>query len=234
MPTLGMVGGIGPESTIEYYRFIVAAYRERMNGAYPELMINSIDLKHMLELCAEKKWAELVTMLSEGVEQLARAGATFGVLASNTPHIVFDDVAAKSPIPLISIVEAAARDAKRLGFRRLALFGTKFTMQGGFYEGVFRRNEMEIVRPTAAEQDFIHDKYMNELLANRFLPETRDAFLTIVGRTHEEERIDAVILGGTELPLIMRGAVSPVPFIDTTKVHVAEILERLTPQSATR
>lgn len=231
MGTLGIVGGIGPESTIEYYRFIVASYRERRGGAYPRVIINSIDLKQMLELCAEAKWPQLVDMLSAEIDKLADAGATFGALASNTPHIVFEELSERSAIPLISIVEAAARHANSRALKRLVLFGTRFTMEGGFYDRAFALHGMQVLLPSPIERDFIHAKYMNELLANRFLPETRDGMLAVVRRMQNEEAADALILGGTELPLILRGGESPVPLIDTTKVHVAEIVERLLAES---
>ncbi|MEW5869831.1 MAG: aspartate/glutamate racemase family protein [Chloroflexota bacterium] len=132
MKTVGIVGGIGPESTIEYYRQIIALYRQqRRDGSYPRILINSIDMKKMLDLIGAGNLAGVTGYLLEEIQKLARAGADFGALASNTPHLVFDELRRLSPIPLISIVEAACQKAAGLGLRRVGLYGTRFTMQGG-------------------------------------------------------------------------------------------------------
>src|SRR5438094_1093420 len=167
--------------------------------------------------------------LLEAIGKLARAGADFGVISANTPHIVFDDVAPKSPIPLISIVEATCAAAKTRGLKRLALFGTRYTMQANFYPKVFSREGIELVVPDLEDQEYIHDKYLNELVPGKFLPETRDGLLAIIDRMQARSGIDGVILAGTELPLILRDADHKgIPLLDTTKIHcqaaVAEIL----------
>jgi aspartate racemase len=153
MRTLGIIGGIGPESTIEYYRLLIAGYRERIpNGSYPLLLINSIDVNKMLALVAEARREELVEYLLDNVFQLARAGAEFALLAANTPHIAFRELAARSPIPLLSIVKATCDFAKAQGLRRLGLFGTRFTMQAGFYQEACAQVGIEVVTPEPDEQ----------------------------------------------------------------------------------
>jgi len=230
MKTLGIIGGLGPESTIDYYQRIVALYRERTgDGSYPEFIINSVDLKKGLDFMEAGDLAGMADYLLEGIAKLARAGANFGLVAANTPHIVFYDVAPKSPIPLISIVEATCAAAKTQNLKRLALFGTRYTMQARFYPKVFLREGIKLLVPDANDQDYIHDKYMNELVPGKFLPETRAALLAIVDRMRAKSDIDGVILAGTELPLILRDAEhNGVPFLDTTKIHceaaVAEML----------
>jgi len=140
MKTVGMIGGIGPESTVEYYRSIIATYHEqKRDGDYPSIIINSIDLKKMLDLIEANELAKLTEYLVGEVQKLARAGADCGLLAANTPHIVFDEIRRGSPLPLVSIVEATCQAAKALGLKRLGLFGTRFTMQGGFYPDVFSK-----------------------------------------------------------------------------------------------
>ncbi len=230
MKTLGIVGGVGPESTIEYYRTIIALYRARkMDGSYPPLIINSIDLKKELDLATANDLAGMTEYLRAEVEKLARAGADFGLIAANTPHIVFDDLQPRSPIPLISIVEAACKAAQARGLKKLGLFGTRFTMQGSFYPKVFSREGIELVVPDPKDQDYIHDKYMNELVPGKFLPETRENLLAIVDRLKGKIDIDGIILAGTELPLILRDEThNGIPFLDTMKIHaeaaVAEML----------
>jgi len=140
MKTIGIVGGIGPESTIEYYRLIIASHVERIpDGSYPSIIINSIDLKKLLDMVAANERAKMTEFLVGEIQRLARAGAECGLVAANTPHIVFDEVRGQSSIPLISIVEATCEAAKALGLRKLGLFGTRFTMQGRFYPDVFSK-----------------------------------------------------------------------------------------------
>src|SRR5438067_12684879 len=221
MKSLGIIGGVGPESTIEYYRNIIALYREwQRDGSYPEFIINSVDLKKGLDFMAANNLAGMADYLVEEIGKLARAGANFGLISANTPHIVFDEVASKSLIPLISIVECACADAKARGLKKLALFGTRFTMQGTFYPKVFSRKGVELVVPDLEDQEYIHDKYLNELVAGKFLPETRDGLLAIVDRMQAKSEIDGLILAGTELPLILRDADHRgIPLLDTTKIH---------------
>src|SRR6184192_4528719 len=229
MKSLGIIGGVGPESTIEYYRNIIALYREwQRDGSYPEFIINSVDLKKGLDFMAANNLAGMADYLVEEIGKLARAGADFGLISANTPHIVFDDVASKSPIPLISIVEATCAAAKARKLKRLALFGTRYTMQGTFYAKVFSREGIELLVPEPNDQDYIHDKYMNELVPGKFLAETRSGLLAIVDRMKAKSDIEGVILAGTELPLILRDShYKEIPFLDTTKIHVEAAVDEM-------
>ncbi|MGB7620851.1 MAG: amino acid racemase, partial [Terriglobia bacterium] len=146
MKTIGIIGGIGPESTIDYYRFIITSYREKQpDGSYPPILINSIDLKKMLDLIGANDLAGVTRYFRGELEKLAHAGADLGLLAANTPHIVFDDLQQQSPIPLISIVEAVCEATQVLGLKKVGLFGTRFTMQGRFYSDVFSRQGIDLV-----------------------------------------------------------------------------------------
>src|SRR5882724_6834514 len=195
MKLLGIIGGLGPESTVEYYQNIIALYRERQDdGSYPEFIINSVDLKKGLDFMAESNLAGMADYLLEEIGKLARAGANFGLISANTPHIVFDEVASKSPIPLISIVEATCAAAKTRKLKRLALFGTRYTMQGTFYPKVFSREGVELLSPGPEDRTYVHEKYLNELVSGKFLPETRAGLLAIVDRMKTKHDIDGVIL----------------------------------------
>src|SRR5713101_6752404 len=221
MKTLGMIGGLGPESTVEYYRTIISLYRERItDGSYPEFIINSVNLKKGLDFMGVNDLTGMAEYLVEEIEKLARAGADFGLIAANTPHIVFEQIAERSSIPLISIVEATCGAAKVEKLKKLALFGTKFTMTGEFYPKVFSREGIALVQPDHADQEYIHDKYMNELVPGNFLPETRAGLLAVVDRLKAKIDIDGVILAGTELPLILRDEKhNGIPFLNTTTIH---------------
>jgi aspartate racemase len=227
--TVGIIGGIGPESTIEYYRLIIAEYRRRqLDGSYPSIIVNSIDLSKMIDLITANELEQLTVDLATEIQRLAMANASFGVLASNTPHIVFDDLSRKSPIPLISIVKATCAATAERGLKRLGLFGSRFTMEGRFYPDVFASADIAIVAPNTDEREYIHRKYMSELINGVLLPETREHLLSIVDRLRERDDIDGLILGGTELPLILKqNEHNGIPFLDTTRIHVERIVTEM-------
>jgi aspartate racemase len=229
MRTPGMIGGLGPESTIDYYRSILASFRARKpNGGYPHVIINSLDVDKGIAMLDSGQLDELADYLVAGVASLARAGADFGFIAANTPHLVFDQVQRRSPIPLLSIVRATADRAKTLRLKKVGLLGTGFTMRAGFYPLEFQRAKIALVRPKESEQEFIHRKYIDELLHNQFLPETRTEILRIAQRMKTEDCIEALVLAGTELPLLLRQPGSTgIHFLDTTMIHVEAVVDEL-------
>jgi aspartate racemase len=225
----GLIGGTCPESTIEYYKQIIARWRERVtDGSYPALVITSINLEAMVPLVRAGELGTLADFLLVELERLHAAGASFAALTANTPHLVFDELRRRSPIPLISIIEVTRDEVVRRGFRRPLLLGTTFTMSGRFYPNVFEGSGVELVVPDEAGQAYVHEKYVSELIPGVFLDATRDGLIGIVRRMIAQETVDAVILGGTELPLILTGdAIDGVPLVDTTAVHVREIVAEL-------
>lgn len=229
MKTLGIVGGIAPESTIAYYRAIISRYRAQLgDNSYPALFISSIDLTKMLGMVADNDLVNLVEYLLEEITRLQRAGAVVAALASNTPHIVFDELRSRSPLPLISIVESACEVAKKRGLHRLGLFGTRFTMQSGFYGRVFSKEGIDLLVPDSDEQDYIHESYVTELVNGIFRQETRDHLLAIARRMKDRDGIDGLILGGTELPLILaESEYDGLPLLDTTQIHVRKIVQEM-------
>jgi aspartate racemase len=230
LKTLGVIGGLGPESTLDYYQNIVALYRERKrDGNYPQFIINSINMKRAVDFLSANDLAGLADFLLDELGKLARSGADFGLIAANTPHIVFDQVASRSPVPLISIVESACAAAKVRGLKKVALFGTKYTMQADFYPKVFSREKIELVVPNEPDQAYLHDKYMNELVVGKFLSDTRAGLFKIVDGLRQDRQIDGVLLAGTELPLILRDeSHGGIPLLNTGRIHcqaaVAEML----------
>ena len=219
--TLGIVGGIAPGSTVDYYRSLIARYRERNpDGSFPPILITSIDLTRMLALVAEGRRSELIAFLSGEVDRLARAGADFALLASNTPHIVFDELRRAARIPLLSTVEAACDATAAMGLRTVGLLGTRFTMEGRFYPDVFAQRAITVRAPRPADVEYVHAKYVSELIEGDFRPETRDGVLAVIERL-AQDGAEGVVLAGTELPLLlgdMKGAI--VPLLDTTRIHV--------------
>jgi aspartate racemase len=229
MKTVGIIGGIGPESTIDYYRLIIAVYGEqRPDGSGPSIVINSIDLNKLRRLFEGNEHAAIVDYLTIELHRLAATGVHFAAIAANSPHLVFDELRKHSPIPLISIVEATCRAVKEMGLTKLGLLGTRFTMQGRFYPDVFSREGINLFTPGPDEQTYIHAKYFDELVKGVFLPETRQQLLTIIDRMKERDDIGGVILAGTELPLILRDTAMPdIVCLDTTQIHVQAIVKEL-------
>jgi aspartate racemase len=227
--TLGMLGGLGPESTVEYYETIIRLYRARAtDGSYPQFLINSVNLRNVVNPITANDLAGVARFLAEEMQKLVRAGADFGLISANTPHVVFDEVQAAVTLPLISIVEATCAAVKKLGLHRLVLLGTRFTMQGSFYPKVFAREGVELVIPDQRDHEYIHDKYMNELVVGKFLPETRAGLLAIVDRLAAKSGIDGVILGGTELPLLLRDeSHNGIPLLDTMRIHAEAAVEEI-------
>ena len=234
MKTLGLIGGIGPESTIEYYRLIIAGYREQSpKRAYPSIIVNSINLQQYLDWINANDLESFADGLAKAIAVLVRAGADLGALASNTPHIVFAELQRRSNLPLISIVEATCARVQQFGLRKVGLFGTRFTMQGQFYPAVFSRAGIQLFTPNDLEQAFIHEKYMGELLNDIFLPETREQMLRIADDLQQREGIEGIILGGTELPLLLSpetfadGQRNGIRFFDTTRIHVDRLVQEM-------
>ena len=228
MPTLGLIGGLGPETTVEYYRLIIARYLEKTGGEYPSIVINSVDLNRLIAWMNADELGKAADYLSEEFERLHKAGADIAALATNTPHIVFDQLRQRAKMPLVSIVEATCDTAQTLGCSKVALLGTRFTMQARFYPDVFEKAGIQLITPTLEEQEYIHDKYMNELLKNSFLPETRTRVLDIIQALTARDSVDAVILGGTELPLLLRTEEHDgVPLLDTARIHSNALVDKL-------
>ena len=224
-----MIGGLGPESTIDYYRSILARCRARTRDrGYPHVIINSLDPDKAIAMLDASRLDDLTDYLAAALEQLVHAGANFAFIAANTPHLVFDQVQDRSAIPILSIVRATSDHAKALGLKNVGLFGTGFTMRASFYPQEFQRAGISLVMPKEPEREYIHIKYIGELLKNQFLPETRTEILRIAHRMKAEDGVEAIVLAGTELPLLLRDSgTAGIEFLDTTMIHVEAIVDEL-------
>lgn len=229
MKTAGIIGGIAPESTIQYYRQAVADYQRLTNDSeFPPIIINSIHMTKMLNLIGQNKLSEVTDYLLCEITKLHKAGADFAAMASNTPHIVFNELQRQTPIPLISIIEVACDTTKKENLKKVGVLGTRFTMQGTAYPNTFSKFSIEVVAPNQSEQEFIHTIYMNELVRGILLPDTKLKLLGIIEAMVTRESIDGVVLAGTELPLILtEQSYKGIPFLDTTKLHVQRIVETI-------
>jgi len=225
--TIGMIGGIAPASTIDYYQRIIARFQERTGQRdFPSLIINSINMNHMIDLITNDQLDELIDYLSEEIFVLEKAGAKVIFMASNTPHIVYRPLISRVRTKMVSIVDSTIAYAQSKGHRRLGLFGTLSTMEGDFFQEGFEAAGMEIITPMPDERKYIHKIYMEELARGRFMPETKSRLLTIANRMYQEGQIDSLILGGTELPLILKSSdMEDIELLNTTKIHVEQILD---------
>ncbi|GAF05438.1 aspartate/glutamate racemase family protein [Saccharicrinis fermentans] len=230
MKTIGILGGLGPEATVDYYKEIIKAF-DKMNGDgslnYPEIVVYSVTMAKFIGLLQDEKYTEASEYLIQCLHKIKSAGANFAVLSANTPHLLFQEIQAKVDLPLISIVEVCAEKAQAIGAKRCALLGTKFTMQSDFYKQNFLRRNIEIIVPDNAQIEWINSKLFKELELGVFKDETKDEILGIVSDLKEKHNIDAVILGCTEFPLMFKHEkYLDLPFLNTTRIHVDAIVKR--------
>jgi aspartate racemase len=224
MKRIGIIGGLGPESTVDYYKRIIGAFQgERASFDYPQIILYSAVLSEFLRLLDGGEWAQMAEWLLDMVRALARAGAEFAAIASNSPHVVFAEVSSRSPIPMLSIVEAACARAKAMGLKRPGLLGTAFTMKADFYQRVFRAHSLSLVVPEEQDRKLIQDRLFAEIELGIIKDATRQELLAVVERLIEKQGIDSVILGCTELPLILDRDALGIPFLNTTAIHAESI-----------
>lgn len=219
------MGGLSPESTTVYYEHIVREYRRRFGDhSYPEIVIYSVNFQRFIDWMRDERWDLVAEGLAEAVERLGRAGADFALIASNTVHIVFDEVQRRSTIPLVSIIDATAEAIEREGLRRVGLLGTLFTMTRDFYREGLARRGIEVVTPSREDMELVDRVIFEELVNGVLKPESKKEFLRIIG---ELERMGArgVILGCTEIPLLVSQEDVSIKLFDTARIHAEKALE---------
>ncbi|MBB6444093.1 aspartate/glutamate racemase family protein [Bacillus benzoevorans] len=226
MKKVGIIGGIGPESTVDYYQSIIAKVQERVGSkeVLPELFINSINMYKLFQLLTNGQIKELIDYLADAVQELKNAGADFVVMSGNTPHIVFGEVQQKVQIPMISIVEETLLNVKMGGLQKIGLIGTKFTMENDFFKIPFAAENRKIIVPNEAEQKFIHKKIVEELENGLVNKETKEQFLEIIEQMVKRDGVHGIILGCTELPMLLQKEDLAMPVFNTTEIHVEKIV----------
>ena len=229
MKKLGMIGGTGPESTLDYYQSIIKRFQEETGNeeSLPELLIYSVNMYKIFDLLQNGQEEELAEYLAAAVLSLERAGADFAVMSANTPHIVFDKVQQKVNIPMVSIVEETYRRTQQLELKKIGLLGTKFTMENDFFKEPFSVNDQEIFVPNEDEQQFLHGKIVAELEQGIVKEETKKEFLAIAEKLIERHDIEGIVLGCTELPMIFKPEDLDIPQLNTVEIHVAKIVEMI-------
>lgn len=227
MKTIGIIGGLGPEATVDYYNLLIDSFKDDSGSLnYPEIIIYSVNMSEFLGLMREKKYDSAARKVADKAEALKRAGADFAAITANTPHMLFDQITGLSPLPLISIVEATCEECMKMGVKRAGLMGTGFTMNATFYQDVFKKHGLEVLVPEASDRELINHKLFTEIELGIFRDETRQILAGIIEKMVSEQKIDSIILGCTELPLILKEpSYSGIPALNTTKIHVDAIVK---------
>jgi aspartate racemase len=226
MKTIGLVGGTTPESTRIYYDLLIQGARRP--GAdplrNPVIIVYSLDLAELVKVQRTGERAEVGAYLADILERLRHAGAELGALTANTPHAYLDEIETRTSLPLVSIVSATRDAARDRGLERALLLGTGTTMEGDMYPHAFAEAGLHVVTPGAGDREFLDTVIYGELALGTVRPEVRQRVLDICSRHIEADGVDSVILGCTELPLVISGDDLPVDLLDTTTIHVAAIL----------
>ncbi|MFX0057608.1 MAG: aspartate/glutamate racemase family protein [Candidatus Hodarchaeota archaeon] len=219
---IGIIGGMSYKSTVKYYELILEKYYEKKhNYCYPEIIIFSLNFQKVINYELGDDKSKYVDYLMDGVRSLENAGVCLIIMAANSPHAVFDKLKARTNTKILSIVEATAEKAKKEKVRRLLLIGIKFTMQSTFYQDYFKKLGMEIITPKEEDQNEIDKIIFEELVIGHFRSKSKDKILEIIGKYE----VDGVILGCTELPLLIKQKDLKIILLDTVDIHVSKTLD---------
>ncbi len=225
MKTIGLLGGMSWESTLEYYKIINELVSKKLGGLHSaKCLLYSFDFEEVAEKQGAGKWDELGEMLGNAAGNLEKAGADFVLICTNTMHKVAEEVRKKISIPLISIIDVTAEEIKKKGLRKVGLLGTLFTMEDGFYSEQFIKHGIETVIPKREEREFIHNVIFNELCKGIFKDESKKKFLEIINGLIKKGA-EGIVLGCTEIPLLIKQEEVEVPVFDTTEIHSRKAVE---------
>lgn len=225
MKKIGLIGGLGPESTLVYYKGLIEAFTPTYEQiGYPEISIESLNLKSIVSKMKADAWDEIADIIADHCALLEGRGARIGAIASNSPHKVFAKIQEKTALPLINIVDVVRDFAIDRNLKRLGLLGTQFTMSSDFYQQVFDQYSIQLVVPPAEDQAYIQSKLDTEIEFGTIKEETRSELIAIIERLHQFNRLDGVILGCTELPLIIRPEDIDIHYVNSTKIHISAIV----------
>lgn len=225
MKTIGLLGGTGWVSTIEYYRIINREVNKRLGGYnFPRCILYSINHGDVIEYNKKGDMEGLYAMLFNAAHKLIDAGADFILLCANTTHMFADKLSGEIPVPLIHIGEATAKEIKRQNLSKVGLLGTKATMEQDFIKSKLKDVNIEAIIPDANDREFINNSILNELIKDIFTDETRNEFKKIIQRL-QLKGAEGVILGCTEIPLLIKQEDIEIPVLDTTLIHSLEAVD---------
>jgi aspartate racemase len=221
---IGILGGMSPESTVEYYQYITHAYTERFGDyGYPEIIIYSVSFQPYVDWPGQDRWDLVAQGLSEAAQKLEAAGADFVVIATNTMHLVFDQVQASVSVPMLSLLDAVGEAILARGMNTVGLLGTRFTMEKTFYQDALARRGITVLVPDADDREYVNTVIYDELVAGQIRDESQVGFVTIVNKL-AKRGAEGVILGCTEIPLLVSEGETGMPLFDTTVIHAEAAL----------
>ena len=225
MKKIGIIGGLSAESTIEYYKILLKEYNKIKGGtASPLLIIESLNLEEVSSFVAEDNWSKVIQIILQSAKNLERSGAGVIVIATNTIHKIYDKIQEKIETPMISIIDATAEVIKAQGLRKVGLLGTIFTMQSDFYQKALLKHGLETIVPNQEDQEYVNQVIFDELVHHTLTAESKKRYLDVIKR-FQENGAEGVILGCTEIPLLIKQDESPIPVFDTTTIHALAALE---------
>ncbi|MFZ6039875.1 aspartate/glutamate racemase family protein [Vibrio natriegens] len=226
MKTVGMVGGMSWESTASYYKALNEGVKSRLGGLHSaKICLYSVDFDEIEKLQHQGKWSETALILAEAAKSVERGGADFLMICTNTMHKVVPEIESQISIPILHIADATAESLVQNGVTKVGLLGTRFTMEQDFYKGrISEKFGIDVVVPTADEQTVVHDIIYQELCLGEIKSESRDRYLKIIANLHAQGA-QAVILGCTEIALLVKQSDTTVPLYDTTEIHAAHGVE---------
>jgi len=227
MKKVGLIGGVGPASTLDYYTGIIEGVREKADGEYPEVIILSINMAEIISYIEKDQWDSVILQLVRANEKLSAAGADFSAMAANTLHLVFNEVSMRSPIPMISIVDETCKYVKNSLYKRPLFIGTLFSMRNRLYSETMEKYGIASLLPSEEDQKKIHSLFFPNLENGIVIPEDKVKMLALLNNIIIEQDADSVILGCTELPLMIKPRDLPVPIFDTTEIHINSIVKRI-------
>lgn len=223
MKTIGLLGGMSWESTVSYYRALNEGVKKALGGLHSaRIVLNSVDFAEIEALQKSGDWPATASILSRAAQSVEAAGADFLLIGTNTMHKVAPEIQAAISIPLLHIADATAEKLKADGVRHVGLLGTRYTMEQDFYKGRMRDlYEMDVLVPSDDEQGVIHQIIFEELCLGIIRDESRQRYLAIMDRLHERGA-EAIILGCTEIALLVEPEHTSIPLYDTTRIHAEE------------
>jgi aspartate racemase len=228
MKTIGLLGGMSYESTVEYYKGINQHINKIMGGvSSAKIVMVSFDFEKISQLQHDEKWDELTDLMVQKSADLKMIGADLLAICTNTMHMMASDIETRASIPVLHIAKATADAIKEKGIKKVALLGTKFTMTGDFYRDVLNENGIDVMIPNEADMDVVHSTIYNELVVGKILSESRQKFCDIVKRL-EACGAKGVVLGCTEIPLLLKQSDVTLPVFDTMGIHIAAISQLAT------
>jgi aspartate racemase len=226
MKTIGLIGGMSWESTIPYYRLINEGVRQRLGGLHSaRLVLYSVDFHEIERLQQSGDWDQAGVILVHAAKALEAAGAEFLVLCTNTMHKLAATLEAAVSIPLLHIADATATDIRAAGLARVGLLGTRYTMEQDFYVGRLRNQGLEVLIPNSDEREIVHRVIYEELCQGLIKPDSRAHYRAVISSL-VERGAQAIILGCTEIGLLVDAVDSRVPLFDTTRIHALAAVDR--------